>query len=101
MNRKTPQLNCWKLVLQRPTPFRRLNWGTWKHRLKMNGESFAGDGRQNALVGTCLMMCPEKERDMRASHGDIDSFERPQEGAPATLAVKKFARNVRLLLFTF
>ena len=41
-------------------------------------------------------MCPEAEQAFRDRMRDIDSFERESEGGPPSLAVKKFARNVRI-----
>lgn len=54
------------------------------------------EGAKGTLEGSCTRMCPEAEQDFRQRMRDIDSFERIEEGGPPVLAVKKFARNVRI-----
>lgn len=62
----------------------------------MGIEDDTTEGTGGDLEGSCTAMCPDRERDMRARAGDIDSFERSKEGAPPDFAVKRFARNMRL-----
>ena len=64
-------------------------------RLFTSADEGLGKG---TLEGTCTRMCPQAEQEFRQRMRDIDSFEREVDGGPPNLAVKKFARNVGLIL---
>jgi len=65
---------------------------------KVNADGEIIDMTSGYVVGTCDLMCPEKERAFRSANGDLELFERPDADDRMTshpeLCVKKYTRIV-------
>ena len=57
-----------------------------------------GEIPKGHIVGMCDLMCPEKEREFRSAHGDLEIFERidPDDRTKSNsdLCIKKYTRIV-------